>query len=191
VSSAGSADAYHYIGQRFSSPNFSVYEDLFDFDTSTVGVASTVTVVTLSIYGNEDASQDDFTAQARVYDWGGTVTTADWVSGNPDDTPSLDDYTLVATRSTVGGWPTNGYATFTSDLAFLTNVDQTGTTYVIVHSDRQLAGNQPTQREEVGIYFANDATGVGGTDRDPKLYVEWTEGGAAALTGIRIERHIG
>jgi len=159
------------VGQGFWTPYRYCYEPCFSFDTSSIGSGQTVTLATFSLYGQEDDSVTDFTINAHIRDWGATVELADFVSG--DD---FGSYTKVAHYDTANGWPTNAYTAFAND-AFPANVAATGTTYLIVVSSRQVAGNDPGGDEYAQIYMANDATGGGGTDRDPKLYVEWTTGG--------------
>ena len=172
-------DSYSYVGQLFTGANFQCWEAFESFDTSSVDDDGTMTSATLSLYNSYDNTSTDFTVEARIKDWGATLTSADWVSGNPADTPSIDDYTLVASKSTTPTWPTDAYTALTSDAAFLTSIAKTGTTYIMLSSDRQLSGTEPTGNEWLAPYSAEDATGGGGTDRDPKLYVEWTEGGDA------------
>ena len=170
------------VGQQYTSSYYYCFESFVGFDTSSIGADATVTLATLSLYGKEDTSLTDFTLEARIRDWGGTLTTADWVSGTPADTPSLDELTLVASRSTAPSWPTSAYNALTSEAAFATNIAKTGTTYLILDSSRHVAGNQPSGYEIIGSWSAEDNTGGGGTDRDPKLYVEWTTGGTADRT---------
>lgn len=147
----------------------------FGFDTSSVGAGSTVTTATLSVCSAADGSNTDFTLQARIFDWGGTLTTADWLSGNPTDDPSLDEKTLVASYPTASGFVAESYYALTSDAAFLSNIAQAATTYLVLDSSRQVSGSTPTTLEYLVVYMADDNTGGGGTDRDPRMYVEWTE----------------
>jgi len=166
------------------------YELFTSFDTSSVGAGVTVTVATLSFYMDTDLSTTaDFTVDARIYNWGGTLEVGDFRSGVPADANSLDEYTLVASRSTTPDWSTSAYSALTSESAFLTNVALTGTTYVILNSSRHLAGDTPTGSENLYLYLADDNTGGGGTDRDPKLYVEYTEG--AGFVGMTVRRPVG
>jgi uncharacterized membrane protein len=165
------------IGQ-YSGTFYYCYEGFFSFDTSSVGAGVTVTVATLSFYCSSDYSAQDFTVEARIHDWGAALTTADWVAG-----ASLGDKTLVASRSSTPTWATDAYSALTSESAFLTNIAQVGTTYILACSDRHRIGNTPdADYEWVYVYSADDATGGGGTDRDPKLYVEWTTAGNTQLT---------
>ena len=174
----GSADTFiESAGQWWSGSQYYTYESFYSFDTSGVGADSTVTTAVLSLYAQGDVSATNFVFEARIRDWGASLTAADWVAGD-----NLADYTLVAHYDSSGGWPTNAYTAFAND-ALPANVAKSGTTYIMGSSDRHRIGAgppdcTPTGQEYVRTYFADDATGGGGTDRDPKLYVEWTEGGS-------------
>jgi len=174
------------VGQVYAGGYWNCIEGFVSFDTSSVGAGSTVTVATLSLYAKEDSTLTDFTYEARIKDWGASLTTADWASGDPNDAGSLDEYTLVASRSTTPGWSTAAYSALTSGAAFLSNVAQTGTTYLILDSSRHLAGNEVVTYEELDVWASEDGAG---TDRDPKLYVEWTEG--AGFVGMTVRRPVG
>lgn len=174
-----------YIGQQYSGGNYWIQEFFCGFDTSSIGAGATVTLATFSLYPHTDSSTDNFVAQARIFDWGGTLTQDDWRSGDPADSNSLDEYTLVANYATSGGWSGAAYKSLTSESAFLTNVAVAGTTYLVCNSDKQVAGTAPTRDEYIRFYSADDATGGGGTDRDPKLYVEYSEG-SSDFTGMTV-----
>ena len=102
------------------------YEGFLAFDTS--AVVGTITSATLSLWSTNDASLTDFTFEARLYDWGASITTADWRAKT-----SLGALTLVASRSTVG-WSTSAYNVLTSEAAFLSGINQSGTTRLILNS---------------------------------------------------------
>lgn len=145
------------IGQQVG-----IYDEGFiAFDTS--GVAGTITAVTLSLYGDLDASTTDFIVEARIHDWGATLTTADWVPGN-----TLGTKTLVASKSTSGGWSTVAYNVLTSEAAFLSNINQAGFTRLILCSSRQRSGNAPSGAEVIACKSANNS----GTSQDPKLVIQ-------------------
>lgn len=146
-----------FVGQQVGA----AYEGFLAFNTSSV--VGTITAVTLSLWGVNDSSTTDFTVEARIYNWGTTLTEADWRSP-----ASLAALTLVASRSTASGWSTSGYNAFTSDPAFLTNINQAGTTRLIICSSRHRAGNTPSGNEFVGFRSVEQA----GTTNDPKLVID-------------------
>lgn len=176
------SSAVFIVGQ---TTNFGCYEGFISFDTSSIGSGATVTLATLSVYVDVLGSGGGyFTYQARIKNWGATLTNADWVSGAAD----FSAYTLVASLDS-SAMTAGAYRALTSESAFLTNVAKTGTTYIMATSSDHLAGNEPTGTEYVRAYSADDATGGGGTDRDPKLYVEWTEGGGGFI-GMVVSREM-
>jgi len=158
------------IGQaKFVNPagfTFEVYEAFLAFDTSSVGSGSTVSAAVLNLTSQSDQSTTDFTIEARLYDWGTGLTTADWQSA-----PSG---TLLAHRDTASGW-TAATAYDLTDDAFAANVSKTGTTRLLLCSSRTTAGTSPTT--DVGesvIAYSADQTG---TTSDPKLTVTYAAGG--------------
>lgn len=152
--------ATYGVGQ---APTYYIYEIFESFDTSSVPVGSQISAVTLSLYLSSDTSTTDFTHEARVFDWGASLTTADWIAG-----ADLGNYTLVATRATSG--IAAGYNDF-SDVAFTSNINAGGSTRIIINSDRHRAGTTPTQVETVSWYAADQA----GTTNDPKLVVTYSD----------------
>jgi hypothetical protein len=159
-------------GQDYSSPKYHCYESFFSFDTSSLGGAATVSSATLSLYGYSDQSNTDFTATAAIKDWGSSLDTSDWVAG-----ANLSSLTTVATYNPASGWSTTGYNNF-ADVALPANINKTGTTYLILYSDRHAAGNTPTGYEYVNAYSADQS----GTSQDPKLVVEYSYPGLLPVT---------
>lgn len=145
-------------GQNRVSSNRDCYEAFLSWDLSSV--AGSATVATISLYGYQDSSNTDFTLEARAHSWSaGGLTTADWVSG-----ASLSGLTLLASRSTSGGFSTSGYNALTSEAALLTAVDAHGTLDVVFSSSRHRVGNDPSGNEFVGFY--GDTSG---TSQDAKI----------------------
>lgn len=133
------------------------------FDTSPLGAGATITSAVLSLYGSENASATDFDVQARLLDWGTTVTTADWVAG-----ASLSGLTLLGSFNT-SAYSLEAYNAF-SDTAMTANINKTGFTRMVIASSRLSNGDVPTGNEYVGFYLANEA----GTTKDPKLVITYT-----------------
>ncbi len=155
------------IGQWGNGGTFNCWEAFFSFDTSFVGFASSVSSVTFSLYGASggDLSFQDFTIEARMHDWGTSLTTADWVAG-----ASLSALTSVATFATSGGFSTSAYNDFTN-VAFPANINKSGSTRIICYSSRHSGNNTPSTYEEVVAYSADQT----GTANDPKLLITYTE----------------
>lgn len=135
------------------------YESFLTFDTSIV--VGTITSATLSIYVTNDTSNTDFTIEVRLHDWGTSLTTADWLSSE-----TLGTKTLLASLST-DGLTVSAHNTFTSDAAFLSNINQAGETRVVVCSDRHRLGLTAPASEYMAF------KGHDGIDAEkPKLVIE-------------------
>lgn len=152
---------------------YRVYQGFIGFDTSALGSTAIVSAVALSLYATTSGSlvatippTQSFTVQARSYDWGASVTNADWRTGS-----QLSSLTLVASKTTVG-MTNNAYLTFNENgTDFQTQINKTGTTRLIIVSDRQVgSGTAPTTDEFT--QFSNAETS--GTTQDPKLVVTYT-----------------
>ena len=141
--------------------DFTCYEIFIGWDTSAINDAETVSSATISLYGSVNQSTTDFTMNVRDFNWGSTLTTADWIAG-----ASLSGNTLLATFDTTG-YATTGYNDFTSQAAILTSVSKTAFTYVVVSSSRHEGNNQPSGNEFVQAWAADQA----GTTNDPKIVV--------------------
>lgn len=150
----------YYTGQ---DAGFRCYQIMAAWNTSALTSVATVTAVVLDMYGGVDSSTTDFTIEARLHDWGTSVTTADYVAG-----ASLSGKTLLATFAT-SGFNASGYNTFTN-VAFPANVNKTGVTRILLCSSRQTNNNQPTNDEYVGLLSADNT----GTTQDPKLTITYT-----------------
>lgn len=159
--SAASSDTSSTVfltGQRKNGANYDIYEGFLAFDTS--GVTGSVTAATLSLYGGFDASTTDFDYQARLYDWGASLTTGDWIAAG-----SLSSQQLLASINT-SSWA-GSYMALTSDSAFPSSINKTGFTRIITCSSRVVAGTQPTGDEYCYASSADET----GTTQDPKLVV--------------------
>ena len=154
------------VGQRAGGGgDYHCYAAFLDFDTSGIPDDATITAVELSLYGSFDASDTDFDIEARLHDWGASLTTADWVAG-----ADLGAKTLLASKAT-SGWSASAYNAFTENgSSFRDSINKTGVTRVIVCSSRHRAGNTPTGDERITFYAAEEAS----TTKDPKLVVTYT-----------------
>jgi hypothetical protein len=160
------------LGQQMSSDGYdqyTVWEPFLGFDTSALGSA-TVGSAVLNLTSNSDGSSVDFTVQARLCDWGATLTTADWVAGG-----SLSGLTLLGSYDTSGGF-VPGTAYDFSDTAMAANVNKAGTTRMLLCSSRTVSNNVPAGPSEWINPRAADYTG---TTSDPKLTVTYSAGVSA------------
>lgn len=148
-----------YCGQ---ATGYTCYQSVLAFDTSSIPDDDVVSDVSLEMMLSNDLSTTNLVVQARTHSWGGTADTGDWVAG-----ASLSALTLLATLSTNGIGATGSYKTFTSETAFASAIVLTGSTEVMLSSDRQAAGTTPTNNEYVRFH----ATAAAGTTQDPKLTI--------------------
>ena len=155
-----------YSGQVYDGDSiYAIYLTYLSFITSVV--VGTISSAILSLYLREDRSGTDFTAQARQYNWGASGDTGDWRTST-----QLGSTTLLATLASSGIGAAEAYKSFT-DVAMIANVNQAGTTYMLVCSSRQ--GTTPTGEEWLEFYSSDTA----GTTKDPKLVVDASAAGKA------------
>lgn len=186
---ASPAPVVGYVGQYIiGGTTYVVNLGYLKFDTSSIPDDAEITSVTLSCYGYNDLSTTDFTVEARLHDWGASLTSADWIAGS-----ALSGKTLLASRSS-SGWNTSGYNTFTENGSnFRNNINKTGTTYIVLCSAEHTAQSPPTNDEYIGLYFSDET----GTSKDPKLEITYStahtksvSGTMGALTGALSAGHI-
>jgi hypothetical protein len=157
-----------FTGQLYAGAVYYLDQTFLEFDTSGIGAGQVVTGVTLSLYGvqNDDIGTA-FVLQARTYDFGASVTTADW------RTPSqFSALTLLASLSVPTGYGNAAYYDFTSETAFLAAVNMAGMTRIVLESSRYAAATAPTGVER----HLWEAIGV--ANKAPKLVVTYTATGA-------------
>lgn len=128
------------FGQGRSGATYFCTETFFEFDTSSIPDTATVLSATLTVtLAGQTGHIDGTVAQARLYDFGATVTTGDWIAG-----ASLGAQTLLATAP-ITNLTNNFSATiFTAESAFAANVNKTGTTRIVLCTDTQVAGTAPS-----------------------------------------------
>ena len=154
----------------------SVYEirQIFlDFDTSSLGSGATLSNGVFTLYGNTTAetNTDGYDLQIRPSNWGGTLTTADWVDCNPQS-----NWTALTLMShfAVSGWSQGAGNANNFTVDSYADVSKTGTTYVVVGMSA-LGSGTPTGANNVEFRLANQS----GTSSDPLLTVTYTP----AMTG--------
>lgn len=157
-----------FIGQQqYAGLNYEGYETFLDFDTSVIPDAAVITTAVLSIHNDfSDQTSSAFVVQARLRDWGATLTTADWVAG-----ASLAALTLLAQKSWSG--ISNGTrVTITEEgTALKDNITKTGVTRMLLHSDRFSAGTTPALTS--GEYMQVPLLETAGTTNDPTLVITY------------------
>jgi hypothetical protein len=157
-----------YFGQDAGG----IVQGFFNFDTSAIADDQAVSAAALSISTFEDQSATDFFIEARLYDWGAAVTTADWVVGS-----TWNGLALLA-RFDMASWA-SGYLAFTEYQGNLSkNINLTGITSMVLCSDRFGNAAEALGNEYLGI----DAADTAGTTSDPKIAITHATA-TCALTG--------
>ena len=178
-------------GQWFNSYrtsyDYTTYESFLQFDTSLLPDTAIIDAAVLTLYYDMSIYGADPDAgyylnpvahvvEARIKDWGTDVTSADWVAG-----ASLSGLTKVATRSFSGNtayYP--GPKVFTSEAAFAANINKTGATYLILCTDKQVAGTAPTSwGTEMSAFRSGTSSPVYGY---PELVVTYHMPGNPSVT---------
>lgn len=173
------------IGQTYSATKgWYCYQGFESFDTSAIPDTATLSNATLDIYG-----ASDFDANSQSYyltgakNWGTTVDTGDWVT--------VANFTQHGWIINAGSsWTTSGYNTFSAFAGWYETagvISKTGTSYVVVASQRWYDGNAPVGDEYLD-YWSADQTG---TTQDPKLTVTYTDDQTLNLTGVPSPRAVG
>ena len=188
--SYGSVPVFLTAGQLYSpraSYDYTVYESFLQFDTSLLPDTAIIDAAVLTLYYDMSIYGADPDAgyylnpvahvvEARIKDWGTDVTSADWVAG-----ASLSGLTKVATRSFSGNtayYP--GPKVFTSEAAFAANINKTGATYLILCTDKQVAGTAPTSwGTEMSAFRSGTSSPVYGY---PELVVTYHMPGNPSVT---------
>lgn len=167
--SVNTASGTGIVGQELFSGNYYCYEAGFDFDTSALGAGVSVSSAILSLYAFSELHSSSFASvfRARLYDWGATWTSADWV--NWAGSPSLPLLAHVAHNALT----TSAYNDFIDD-AFAANVNKTGNTRILLDTDRLEAGTAPAAGQEYVTWVMADNAG---TTQDPKLTITYSTGG--------------
>lgn len=166
---------------------YTCYEGFIDFDTSSISATATILSAALTMTVAGDSSTTDFVIEARAYDWGAGLTTADFVHGD-----ALGGLPLLAECNTGTMGAT---ANFNSYAAFLTNISAGSTTRIVLASNRQRAAVTPTGSEFVTLNSGNAGSGK------PTLTITYIEPGVktytasshapAAATGATMEIDLG
>lgn len=144
-----------------------VSEIFLSFDTSTVSGTISSAAMFL-VPGSVSSDAGNLVAEARVRDWGATLTTADWVPfGSIGGLTSAGNLAEVDTTLEV-------YNEFTGG-SLAANVNQSGSTRIFVAPDklRTFAVDEPF---DFSFYDRSSS----GTTRDPKLVIETDAGGGGS-----------
>lgn len=165
-------DVNHYD----AGGEYVISESFISFDTSSLPDSDTISAAELTLWLDTPDVDRAWTLQARTYNWGASVTTADWRGG-----AAFAALTLLATIS-AGSISPDAANTLTENGTNLQSaVSKTGTTYMVLGNSNYAANSAPTGNEYVGIYSADNT----GTTNDPKLVVTHAASSvSASITGV-------
>ncbi len=158
------------IDRNFDGADYRPVESFYQFDTSALPDADTVSVVTFTLTseGSKGVDDDGEDLEARTLDWGATLTSADWQDLNPESNwTSLPLQAKIARTAWVGSDGTDN--NFTSEAGFPAAVNKTGTTFLVVSNSLSANAVGPTNGDalNIGAYYSDEA----GTANDPLLTV--------------------
>ena len=139
-------------GQQLLGGTHYIDEAFLEFDTSTI--TGTISSVVLKVYITDIYADNSFTCQARLYDYGTSLTTADWVPG-----ADVSGDTLLATLAS-GSMSANGYNSF-ANVAFPANINTSGKTRIYLATDNFASATSPgTNEKEVFVFQSPTGTNV-------------------------------
>lgn len=120
----GGSTSVTSTGQRLLGGVYYVTQGFVKFDTSSIPDGATITAAVLKLTVDSIViTSGSVTAEARLFNWGADVTTADWQA-------SWAANALAASLSVTGA--SSGQLSFTSEASFLSAIDKTGTTFLIL-----------------------------------------------------------
>lgn len=167
-------DVNHYD----AGGEYVISESFISFDTSSLPDSDTISAAELTLWLDTPDVDRAWTLQARTYNWGASVTTADWRGG-----AAFAALTLLATIS-AGSISPDAANTLTENGTNLQSaVSKTGTTYMVLGNSNYAANSAPTGNEYVGIYSADNT----GTTKDPKLVVTHASAGTTATIASLVD----
>lgn len=168
-----SETTFHTIGDAFFSPNYYLYEVFLGFDTSALPDDCTIDDAVLAVYGKAMTAATAWTMETGAYDYGASITTADW-----QDPTELGALTIVGTRGSAG-WSNAGYNDFTNTGGGLKSiVSKTGLTKIAIWPERIRTGVAPANGQFAEFWAAEeDQSG----ERRPRLTITYTPAAVATV----------
>jgi hypothetical protein len=153
-----------YIGQAFNPPLYTVYRGFVFFDTSAIPDGASITSASLSLYGDVDASDQDFFLVIQ----NGQPT-------NPHDPLAPYDYYHGNYSGNGGsfntsGFSISGYNNITLNATGRSWINKTGMTKLCLRSNRDIFNVPPTMNEFIRIYANEKGNGF-----IPRLLVVYSQ----------------
>lgn len=135
-----------YPGDTYTGPYYDITESFLTFDTSTL--TGTITSAVLSLWFDTVNPADADTVEARLDDWGTSLTSADWVAG-----AGLGAKTLLASRL-ASSVTTPAYNDLT-DVAMVANINRSGSTRIVLSTANTRNAVVPTGDGSIILSRAN------------------------------------
>lgn len=160
---------YLRIGTRKdgSTQKYTAWEAFIDFNTAALGAGVIVSAVSLDLWGvTNRLAVGDWNIQARVHDWGGSLTYGSKV--NPG---AMLYETLFAHRPSSWGFSTSGYNRFASTAAAPSSVNRTGYTRLVLATAAHIA-MAPYSLSGGWVQYC-DVASSGAAYKEPKLTVTY------------------
>uniref|UniRef100_A0A7C4XL87 T9SS type A sorting domain-containing protein n=1 Tax=candidate division WOR-3 bacterium TaxID=2052148 RepID=A0A7C4XL87_UNCW3 len=161
-------DATLRVGQQISVVwGYWIYRSFVFFETSSLGPGATISNGTLSLYGFQDYSIQDF-----------DVVVQNGQPAHPQDPPVSDDYNCTYYSGNGGSFNTSSFTTSGYNDIFLNGnglswINKTGTTKLCIRSNRDINSNAPVAgNDEWIVVYAKEA----GDSYAPKLVLNYTTG---------------
>lgn len=149
---AGSGGSTLFLGQALSGGNYQNFEAFVSFDTSAIPDTATVVSATLQLTPGGLPSSDA-TLEARAYNFGATVTTADFVDGS-----TLSAKTLCASAPVTPATPVDTPIVLTSTSDFPAAINKTGSTRFVIGTAAMASGVAPVGNDGWSVYGYAAAT---------------------------------
>ncbi len=136
-----------YVGQRLAGGVYYCYESFVRFDTSWVAafLAAGATLEAANLMFSAKSKSGNSVIQARLFDCGSSMTSADWQDGT-----ELAADTLLASYDTASGWTEyTWYTLANAGTALRDNINASGYTGVMFCSENQYNNTAPAGDEQV------------------------------------------
>ena len=152
----------------FNGSTYQIRQLFLGFDTSSLGSSATLSNGVFTLYGDTTAESnaDGYDLQIRSYNWGGTLTTADYIDSNPQSNWTAN---ALMAHMAVSSWVQTSGTANNLTVDSYSQVSKTGTTYVVVGLSG-LGSGTPTGANAIPTRLAD----FSGTSSDPLLTVTYT-----------------
>lgn len=151
-----------FVGKQKVSTNYQNFLQGVGFDTSSIPDDAEILTAIPSFCASTTDPAKSWTLEARDFNWGPTITTADYRTASQwSALPLLAEMSLSAGLTVDTYYAMTGYGT-----NLVNAINKTGVTYFMLGASNY-GGIAPTNDDRVVFYSADET----GTSKDPKLEV--------------------